>query len=303
MGSGLAKIMDGQGNDSIAKRTFNSFDKDKSGYLEYLEMFAFAHEFVKQLCKHDPEAGPVRSMLQSHEGKLIVRLLKAMDEDGDGKVSFEEFKAYVFSHTTYSSLIDDLKDEETGELPESALAKRMKNLDKHLPPVNPEGAMLNTRQLVKNDKYLNDSEKFTQQMLGKKQWEVLPEGTVLVDVKGMSEGQRVEARWMTDTHSSVGEGSECTLFLPIPPNRFSDILVTVKPEGGMLKFSAWVGTKDNCDFNLNGPPAIKRIQPAITVAVQWRHNKTHEEAIVCPCGWIPPAEGAAFCMKCGTKLG
>ena len=64
--------------DERLRKTFALFDKDHSGYIDECEL-----EYV------------FRSLGRPFDKKYTKSIMKRFDEDGDGRISFEEFKTLI----------------------------------------------------------------------------------------------------------------------------------------------------------------------------------------------------------------
>eukprot|EP01092_Planopodium_desertum_P015093 TRINITY_DN7819_c0_g2_i1.p1 TRINITY_DN7819_c0_g2~~TRINITY_DN7819_c0_g2_i1.p1 ORF type:complete len:116 (-),score=28.22 TRINITY_DN7819_c0_g2_i1:63-410(-) len=96
MGNDMLKLLRSPGAEADLKACFNSYDKDKSGSLDKSELKAFAKDCyeigIKLAEKMAKEFGVPADMLPPFDDKMVGDVLVKLDTDGDGKVSFEEFK-------------------------------------------------------------------------------------------------------------------------------------------------------------------------------------------------------------------
>eukprot|EP01092_Planopodium_desertum_P006152 TRINITY_DN2537_c0_g1_i4.p1 TRINITY_DN2537_c0_g1~~TRINITY_DN2537_c0_g1_i4.p1 ORF type:complete len:107 (-),score=18.24 TRINITY_DN2537_c0_g1_i4:37-357(-) len=97
MGNDLLKLMKSPGAEADIKVCFDSYDKDKSGSLDKKELRKFAKDCYDIGCKMAKkmakELGMPSIPLPPFNESMAEDALKKLDADGDGKVTYEEFKA------------------------------------------------------------------------------------------------------------------------------------------------------------------------------------------------------------------
>ena len=88
----LKKIEKKKEIERLAKEIFQSIDVDSSDYLDESEI----NQLLKMVSNSDA------AISKEH----VKDVFKALDTDGDGKISFEEFKVYIIK------MIDNTEEEE-----------------------------------------------------------------------------------------------------------------------------------------------------------------------------------------------
>ena len=72
------------------RRKFDALDEDDSGYLEGGEV----RELAKWVLSSFAAARDGTMPDEAEQDRLVKKLMTRVDEDGDGRMSFEEFAAY-----------------------------------------------------------------------------------------------------------------------------------------------------------------------------------------------------------------
>lgn len=95
------------GSMQMLKAKFNAIDRDRSGFLDFEELFEHSlYEWKvdhrerqrKMLCNIDDPAVARKQIAEN-----LRKVMKQMDTDGDGEISYAEFKAYNIAMKTPQS--------------------------------------------------------------------------------------------------------------------------------------------------------------------------------------------------------
>jgi hypothetical protein len=90
MGNIVKKAIENPEKEKNIRDAFREFDRNKNGRLEKSEWVSFAKELRKTLRFGDDVAG---------EAAYIERVFHLADSDGDGVVSYDEFRDFIRSHS------------------------------------------------------------------------------------------------------------------------------------------------------------------------------------------------------------
>ncbi len=210
MGSGLAKIVEGlckntEVEEQVFRKTFNAFDKDKSGVLEKKEGVAFLSELVKAIQKNTTwQFRANYSLSEAILEKMWDRIVAS--GDSSTSISYHTFKEFLLSHCSDESLLELLADE-SGFVPRgvevhflSAFRAQGNGVVSPLAPDKPQGAMAMARQKVEKMDFLRStsssfSVKHAELDRMKKHWNALPTGLVHVIATNLRAGERCLAFW------------------------------------------------------------------------------------------------------------
>ena len=94
MGNTVRKLLDHPEEERSIERTFKEYDRNKNGRLEKSEWVRFAQELRGTLLKKESKKAAGES-----EEEFVERVFHLADTDGDGIVSYDEFRAFILSQS------------------------------------------------------------------------------------------------------------------------------------------------------------------------------------------------------------
>eukprot|EP01087_Luapelamoeba_hula_P020182 TRINITY_DN682_c0_g1_i1.p1 TRINITY_DN682_c0_g1~~TRINITY_DN682_c0_g1_i1.p1 ORF type:complete len:106 (+),score=28.12 TRINITY_DN682_c0_g1_i1:79-396(+) len=89
----LQDVMKDSNNEKQIKALFRTYDKDEDGYLAEPEFKTFANDAMKVVSNMYNVSE--RKLDNCGGGSWEERLWKIVDSDDDGRVTYDEFRAYV----------------------------------------------------------------------------------------------------------------------------------------------------------------------------------------------------------------
>ena len=332
MGASLEKVMNDPSQDKEWRKSFDFFDKNKNGQLDRDEIRAFLKAFIAIIVKQHPESSGLRSVpVEIFQQKMGGSL----DANGDGVVTFDEFKAWVLSHRTFASLLEELRVEGRNEaqrvqvsgatfsLPANTVASKVDPTricgmgtpleigPGHAPP--PKPTTMQGLNAIMEDFMLSDSqqhEKDLSKVLGSRKWTHGATGQVFVVIQesGNMEAGMLSCSYATEDDHLRQQVMFDPLSLPIrvvmapPPDRRQMLRVTI---GINFVSLSCYDNDGGSDVLHKGKRVYFKLGKGCNGFVEWLEDGDEPQIVKCgACGFAPPPTEATpkFCSQCAAKF-